>query len=437
MVKSKPVTDPRQLAIGVLQRVILHGESLSSLLPSSINHLSSTQDRAFCQMLIYGVLRQYWRLTAIVKQLLQKPLKDKDMDIQLAMLIALYQLLDTRVPDYAAVDAAVSMIRKSRKKWAAGMVNGVLRNFIRQQEALLTQLSSDPQAEFSHPQWMIDQLKNDWPEQWVAILQANNQQAPMVLRINQQQISIDDYLAALEVAAHRHDVAGSGIVLEQAQDVNLLPGYDAGWFSVQDAGAQQAAPLLDLHPGQRVLDCCAAPGGKTSHMLEIEPSLQVLAMDVSEQRLERVGDNLARLGFSVALAVGDAASPDDWWDGQPFDRILLDVPCSASGVIRRHPDIKMLRRETDLAELVEMQQAILQNIWPLLAVGGKMLYATCSVFKAENDVQVQAFINQQADAGVIDIDAGWGSRQACGRQILPGESAMDGFYYALLTKYPS
>jgi len=423
----------RQKALAVLQRVLSEGESLSTALPA-IQADTDPQERAFIQMLVYGVCRWYWRLEALLKPLLKKPLKAKDRDVQLLMLLGLYQLLDTRVPDYASVDAAVKLVPR-KKAWAAGLVNGVLRNFLRQREQLVQQLEHDPQGFYAHPRWIIERLQQDWPEHWQQVLQANNQQAPMVLRINRQKISRDDYLAQLSQPATPLAL-GQGLELQQACEVSQLPGYQQGWFSVQDGGAQQAATLLDLQPGQRVLDACAAPGGKTCHMLELQPELQLLALDVSAQRLQRVQENLDRLGLSAELRCADAASPDDWWDGRPFDRILLDVPCSATGVIRRHPDIKLLRRADDIPRLVATQQQMLRRAWTLLAPGGRLLYATCSVFKAENEQQLAEFLRDTPDAEEIAIQADWGEAREHGRQILPGQQGMDGFYYGLLQKKP-
>ena len=430
MINKQP-SDARQLALKILQSVIDKGESLSSALPFHLNSAVSAKDKAFAQMLVYGVLRRYWRLTAILQFLMKKKLKDKDSDLQIILIMALFQLMETRVPDYASVDASVNLCHKQKKKWAAGMVNAVLRNFIRQQQELTEKLESRPQAKYDHPQWMIDRLRKDWPDHWENILQQNNQQAPMSLRVNQQQLSVDDFIAKLNEQVAQHD---TGLVLNQARDVGELPGFDEGWFSVQDLGAQKAAGLLDLQAGQNVLDCCAAPGGKTCHMLETEPTINVLALDVSDQRLIRVQDNLERLQLSAELVAADASQPDTWWQGEQFDRILLDVPCSASGVIRRHPDIKLLRRKQDMMALIEIQQNILQKIWPLLAAGGKLLYATCSIFKDENENQVEAFLQQQNDAQEIKFSADWGHERTHGRQIFPGDDDMDGFYYALLQK---
>jgi 16S rRNA (cytosine967-C5)-methyltransferase len=424
--------NPRQQALAVLQKVVGKGESLSSALPAMDARLAA-QDRAFIQMLVYGVCRWYWRLDALLRPLMKKPLKAKDSDVQLLLMLALYQLLDTRVPDYASVDAAVKLVPR-KKAWAVGLVNGVLRNFLRQREQLEQQLADDPQGYYAHPRWLIEGLQQDWPEHWQPILEANNRQAPMVLRINRQKISVEHYQAQLVQAASI--LGDSGLVLEQACEVSQLPGYTEGWFSVQDAGAQQAAPLLDLQPGLRVLDACAAPGGKTCHMLELQPDLHMLALDVSEPRLQRVRENLDRLGLDAELRCADAAEPDAWWDGQPFDRVLLDVPCSATGVIRRHPDIKLLRRADDIPRLMTLQQQMLRQAWRLLAPGGLLLYATCSVFKGENEQQLAEFLCDTPDAKDIIIQAEWGSACSHGRQILPGQDGMDGFYYALLQKNP-
>ena len=436
MAKVKP--DARLLAVQLMQQV-LEGRSLSSALPIAAQQLSSVKDKAFMQMLVYGCCRWYPRLEFILSQLLQKKLKDKDQDIKQLLLLALFQLMDTRVPDYASVSASVELTRSLKKKWAAGLVNAVLRNFIRQKETLLEAAEKNEKAATAHPKWILRRLKKDWPEasekDWRAITEANNQQAPMTLRINQQKISTQEYVAQLADADAK--VVAQRIELSSPREVLELPGYEDGWFSVQDAAAQLAAPLLDVQQGQRVLDCCAAPGGKTAHILELQPSVNMLALDISEKRLMRVEENLQRLGLQAELMPTDAAMPEEWWDEHAFDRILLDAPCSASGVIRRHPDIKLLRREDDILALNELQQQMLSKIWPLLKTGGKLLYATCSVFKAENEQQIKSFLAQQSDAKEIVIDAEWGEARAHGRQIFPGENNMDGFYYALLQKIPA
>lgn len=421
--------DERQQAVQALLAVMEHGESLATALPNALSILSP-RDAAFVQMLVYGVLRWRWRLEAVLEQLLQKPLRAKDLDIQICLLIGIFQLTDTRVPEHAAVNASVELVRERGKTWAAGMVNAVLRNFIRRKDELLAEADKDWQAKYAHPIWLIKQLRSDWPDHWPSILDANNRQAPLTLRVNRQKITTADFLQHLNLPA---ETQGDAITLQQATDVTQLPGYDDGWFAVQDAGAQLAAPLLDLHAGQRVLDACAAPGGKTAHLLALQPDIHLLALDISASRLQRVSENLQRLGHHATVMCGDAAQRD-WWDGQLFDRILLDAPCSATGVIRRHPDIKSLRRADDMAELAATQQQLLQNLWPMLAPGGLLLYATCSTLKAENEQQIEKFLASRSDASEQVIQPDWGMARPRGRQILPGEQNMDGFYYALLRK---
>ncbi|MDQ1362587.1 MAG: rRNA (cytosine967-C5)-methyltransferase [Pseudomonadota bacterium] len=286
----------RQQAIHALRAVIEHGESLSTALPHALRDLNF-RDAAFAQMLVYGVMRWRWRLEAVLQQLLQKPLKAKDEDVRLCLLIGLFQLADTRVPDHAAVNASVELVKQLKREWAAGMVNAVLRNFIRRKDELLAEADKDWQAKYAHPIWLIKQLRTDWPEHWQAILDANNQQAPLTLRVNPQKISPAEFVTQLDRELTQD---GNAITLQQACDVKSLPGYDEGWFAVQDAGAQLAAPLLDVQPGQRVLDACAAPGGKTAHLLALQPDCDLLALDAAESRLARVADNLCRLGFLPA-----------------------------------------------------------------------------------------------------------------------------------------
>lgn len=438
----------RQHALQQLLSVLKDGQSLSGLQSSAD---IPSRDIAFARMLSFGVLRFYHQLQAQLKPLMKKSLKAKDLDVQLVMLMALYQLQHTRVPDYAVVDAAVKQIRKSKKQWAAKMVNAVLRNFIRQQadSTEAEQLFSSEEARYAHPQWIIDRLKADWPDHWQQILQANNQQAPMTLRVNLQKISRDDYRQALHdqgIEATALIDMPAALVLSEAQNVRQLPGYDDGWFSVQDAGAQLAAQLLDPAANSRILDACAAPGGKTAHCFELQPSIKLTALDIADSRLQRLVENCQRLGFSPTVLRGDASYPQSWWQGQLFDQILLDVPCSASGVIRRHPDIKHLRRAEDIELLQQTQRDILLKSWELLRPGGQLLYATCSVFKAENEQQIEWFLEQQVDASLCelavsadakDIQPGTAveGRAKLGLQLFPQEEQLhDGFYYALLQK---
>lgn len=384
------------------------------------------------------MLRYYPRLAYLAAQLLNKPLKRKDLDVQQLILIGLYQLIYLKVPAHAAVAETVAATRLLGKDWAAGLVNALLRSFQRSAEQLLAQADADPVARYAHPAWWLSQLQTDWPTHWQAILDANNQRPPMTLRVNAQRSSRDEYAARLRAAgvvAHPVPHAPQALTLEKPVDVAQLPGFNDGAVSVQDAAAQLAAPLLELAPGQRVLDACAAPGGKTAHLLESEPWLHVQALDSDAQRLARVRDTLTRLHLAADLRHGDAASPSDWWDGQAFDRILLDAPCSGSGVIRRHPDIKLLRTAQDIVTLAQQQRRLLDALWPLMARGGILLYATCSVLMAENQHNLARFLAAHSDARELPIGADWGHAQTPGRQRLPGENAMDGFYYARLMKH--
>ena len=451
---SKPIEasqQSRKVALSMLLAVLKDGQSLSTL--AHLGEHLLPRDAAFARMISFGVLRFYQQLEAQLKPLMKKSLKAKDLDVQLVMLMALYQIQYMRVPDYAVVDGAVKYIRKSKKQWAASMVNAVLRNFIRQQEAAAERESAnaEPQiiqqtdeAKYSHPQWIIDRLKNDWPDDWREILLANNQQAPMTLRINQQQKSASDYsdvLSGCDIGSEKLADMPAALILDEPRDVRQLPGFEEGWFSVQDAGAQLAAKILQPAAGDRILDACAAPGGKTAHMFELQPNIQVTALDISETRLERVQENCQRLGFEPELIVADAIATEEWWDGGLFDKILLDVPCSASGVIRRHPDIKHLRRDEDIDVLQQTQRDILLKNWGLLKPGGRLLYATCSLFKDENEKQIEWFIDEFEDACLVEISLASevasqvkSPHPSLGVQLFPTKQTNDGFYYALLQK---
>ncbi len=432
----------RQVALRILLAVLRDGSSLSSL--DAISASLEPRDAAFARMLSYGVLRYLVRLQAQLGLLMQKKLKSKDQDIELILLLALFQLQYTRVPDYAAVDVAVKQTRKCKKNWAGKLVNGVLRNFLRQHKTLDEKLTGTD-ADFAHPQWMLDRIREDWPQHWRQVVSGNNTQPPMSLRVNLSKISLDDYVLELQKAGFAFtSLKGMDacLILEAAVDVCQLPGFEMGYVSVQDAGAQLAAMLLDPQAGDAVLDACAAPGGKTAHLYERQPDITLTAVDIDEQRLQRVQENAERLGFKAALSVADATQLSECWSEPVFDCILLDVPCSASGVIRRHPDIKHLRREEDLQVLVELQQRILQSGWKLLKPGGRLLYATCSLFSCENELQVAAFLQQQPDATLLEMPVTFDDcglleniqRREAGIQLLPLTPVSDGFYYALLGK---
>jgi len=423
----------RLIAARALSRVLQDGQSLTAVLESALKAVESGKDRAFIQALCYGVCRTYHRLDFILSELLDKPLKDQD--VKALALVGLYQLKYMRVKPHAAVSETVAA---RKKPWAKALINALLRSYLREQDDLEQKADNVQSAAFSHPDWLIKQIEQDWPQQAQQILMENNQQPPMALRVNLARISRDQYLQLLSeqgIEAVSVDFCPSAIILDKPVAVDLLPGFAEGLVSVQDTAAQLAAGLLDVQPGHRVLDVCAAPGGKTAHILEHQPQLkELVAVDVDESRLQRVSETLQRLKLPATLVVGDAANPQGWWDGRLFDRILLDAPCSALGVIRRHPDIKLLRRAEDIEPLQALQKNILNAVWPLLAPGGIMLYATCSILKQENEQQIDVFLAEHPDAVELPIDAAWGFSGSHGRQIMTGESAMDGFYYARISK---
>jgi 16S rRNA (cytosine967-C5)-methyltransferase len=426
----------RAAAAEVIGQILRQKGSLSSLLPAAQSRVMDN-DRALLQELCFGTLRWQPQLDSYLQQLLDKPLRAKDSDIQALLLLGLYQLLYTRIPDHAAIGETVEVTRTLKKPWASKLINGVLRRFQREKTLLDEQLQGNPVFFSAHPQWLLDELGLAWPEQLNTIIRANNTHPPFTLRLNTRVRPRAAYLAELEtngIQARATPFSADGITLQQACDPRQLPGFDDGLISVQDEAAQLAAGLLELAPGQRVLDACCAPGGKTGHMLEFEPELAVLALDSDARRLTRVEENLARLKVSAHIQCGDGTAPDDWWDGQQFDRILLDAPCSASGIIRRHPDIKVLRSPAEITRLAKLQGQLLDSLWPLLKPGGILLYATCSVLPAENTRVVEAFTGRQADSRCDALDTDWGLVQPCGRQLLPDPGGCDGFYYARLRK---
>jgi 16S rRNA (cytosine967-C5)-methyltransferase len=377
-------------------------------------------------------LRWHHRFEWQLSQLLDRPLKPRDAELAALLRIGLTQLQILRIPDHAAVAATVAASATLGLTHARGLVNAVLRRYLREQDRLAELAADVPVARFSHPEWLIARLRHDWPEDCETILEANNAPPPLWLRVNRGRLDRAAYLDRLEAAgipAAVHAECPDAVRILEPRPVHELPGFDAGIVSVQDASAQQAADLLDLSPGQRVLDACAAPGGKTAHMLERVPDLaEVVALDRDSARLAQLRDNLDRLGLNATLVAGSAETPDAWFDGRPFDRVLIDAPCSATGVIRRHPDIKLLRREQDLGELTRVQAQMLMAIWPLLKPGGRLVYATCSVLAAENRAVVDAFARRTGDAQL----APFGSDRHY--QLRPGEADSDGFYYACLGK---
>jgi 16S rRNA (cytosine967-C5)-methyltransferase len=420
----------RAQAAQVIQRVREEGASLADALPEA-RAVLDPRDGALLQELVYGVLREAYALHGLSKQLLNKPLKERDTDLEALLWVGLYQLRSTRIPAHAALHATVDATALLDKDWARGMLNATLRRYQREHEALEHGLSDEGCRNL--PTWLCQQIHSAWPDHWQAIAEASSQQAPMTLRVIGDRAVYLDELAALGIRGHAHAISPQAIVLEQAQAVDALPGFTQGRVSVQDAAPQLAAELLDLTNQQRVLDACAAPGGKTAHILQSNLMLDVVALESDATRLPRLEQTLQRIDAAATILHGDAAQ-QDWWDGQAFDRILLDAPCSATGVIRRNPDIAWLRRPSDIPTLAKTQRAILENLWSMLKPNGILLYATCSILPAENTDLVDAFLMQHADAEEIPIEANWGIAQAHGRQLFPGEQEMDGFYYARLRK---
>ena len=429
--------NPRLAAAKALAAVLNGKASLNSSLPTQLDKVED-RDRGFTQDLAFGTARWQPRLSALAAKLLQKPFKAADADVEALLLVGLYQLLYTRVPAHAAIGETVGCAEKLKKPWAKALLNAVLRRAQRESEALLAELEHDPVVRTAHPRWLQKSLKAFWPEQWEAICAANNAHPPMILRVNRRHHSRDAYLQLLTdagIAAKPCVYSTDGIVLEAAADVRSLPGFAEGWISVQDEAAQLAADLLDLAPGQRVLDACCAPGGKTCHILEVQKDLAgVVAVDLEAKRLVRVRENLARLGLSAELIAADGRDTATWWDGKPFQRILLDAPCSATGVIRRHPDIKLTRQPDDIAALAVLQGELLDALWPTLEVGGILLYATCSTLPTENTEVIQAFLARTSGARELDLATTAGIKQPHGRQLLAQEGGHDGFYYAKLIK---
>lgn len=420
-----------QLAAASVVGRVLAGASLAEVLQDVWRAESSLskQQRGAVQDLSYGVLRFYGQLGAVLDLLLKKPLRDKSLCHLL--LVSLYQLQYSRVLPHTVVDQAVSASRCLVKgSGMQGVVNAVLRNFIRQQEKLLKQAAEKEIGRYSHPQWWVDKLRRQYPENFAAILSANNKRPPMTLRVNLRKISVEAYCDLLAENGMQAELLWPGALrLSQPVSVESLPGFAMGLVTVQDAGAQLAAPLLDVHDGMRVLDACAAPGGKSTHLLELA-NISLSVLDNDPQRLIQVQQNLERLRMaSERLICGDAANPDAWWDKQPYDRILADVPCSASGVVCRHPDIKWLRRESDLTKFAITQQAILDALWKILRKNGKLLYVTCSVFAEENTMQIEKFLKHHSDACQLPLSVA----AMIDGQLLP-DTQHDGFFYTLLQK---
>jgi 16S rRNA (cytosine967-C5)-methyltransferase len=427
----------RAAAARAVSAVLDGGQSLAASLPRCLRPLGDPGTRALAQELTYGCLRHEPRLRWFAGRLLTTPPAAVDSEVLALILVGLYQIDQIGTPAHVAVSVTVEACRTLGRARARGLVNAVLRNFLRRRPELTRAADADPPARHRHPRWLIDTVARAWPAAWPDILAANNARPPMTLRVNARNPGRDAYLrelasAGIQAAPTRW--SPDGVVLRDPVRVDDLPGFRAGQVSVQDEAAQLAAPLLDALPAQRVLDACAAPGGKSAHLLERVAGIELVAVEAEAERLITLRDTLQRLGLTATVIGGDAADPGAWWDGRAFDRILLDAPCTATGVIRRHPDIKALRRPTDVAATAALQARLLDALWSLLQGNGKLLYATCSLLPAENQDQIRSFLGRRPDAVVLPIETEWGIPTDPGRQILPGQGDMDGFFYALLQK---
>ncbi len=419
----------------LLFAILEQGQSSRHVLSDLQSQYADARDKAWLQEMAFGCLRQLPTLQFWLRQLLQKPLKGNKKVIEHLLMVGLYQLAYSRVSEHAAISETVNACKSLQADKLRGLVNAILREF--QRSDLREQKPDNPAAQAGMANWIYKSLAQAYPEQLDTIIEATNAKAPLWLRVNSQQTQLATFCLALEekgIGFQTTQEQPDAVILDQYADVTALPGYDAGWFAVQDGAAQLAVDYLQPQAGDRILDCCAAPGGKTCHILERQPNIDCTALDNDEYRLERVSANLKRLKHSASIVCGDASKPEDWWNGQKFDRILLDAPCSATGVIRRHPDIRWLRKQSDIDVLVGLQAQILENLWPLLKAGGTLLYATCSILPRENHQQIERFLSEHADATLDNTMLQGSSPHSIGRQILPGEQQMDGFYYARLLK---
>jgi 16S rRNA (cytosine967-C5)-methyltransferase len=432
----------RSLAAHALARILREGVTLDAALRDALA-AADPKLAPSVRSLSYGAVRGYYRHEAILQSLLSQPVRSLDPLVRALLSVALYELEDAQTPQYAVVDAAVETAKATDAVRAAGLINAVLRRYLRERTSIDAAIASNPATRHAAPVWLADRLRADWPVRWTQLLAAGDTQAPMWLRVNVQQSTTEAYLDTLRqagIGARAEPRVPQALVLDAPCDVHELPGFDTGVVSVQDLGAQCVAFPLALAPGQRVLDACAAPGGKTALIAEREPELQTLvAVDIDPERLRLVKGNLARANLRADLVCADAGVPAAWWDGAPFDRILLDAPCSALGVIRRHPDIRLRKSPSDIDKLPHVQLRLLRSAWGMLARGGRLVYATCTVTRSENREVIAAFLGSSADAEIVPPSAwdGWpnfGDADEYGRQILPGEAGADGFYYAALTK---
>ncbi|TCV96311.1 16S rRNA m(5)C-967 methyltransferase [Luteibacter rhizovicinus] len=426
----------RALAAEALADIALAGHSLREVADRATRKLSDSRDRALLTALLNEGARWWPRYDAAIDRLLDKSLRRNEPAIHALLVLGLIQIEVLEMPGYAAVAATVEAARELRRPRFAGLVNAVLRRWQRERVSLIEALDATPATRHAHPAWLAKTIAADWPGRADSVFAANNQEPPLMLRVNRRRATRETVAEALRAAGQNatlHPWLVDGLVLPHSTDITRLPGFPEGHFAVQDGAAQIPADLLDVADGQRVLDACAAPGGKACHVLE-RADVALVAVESEAGRAPRIQQNLDRLGLAATIVVGDAGNPDSWWDGRPFDRIMIDAPCSATGVIRRRPDVRLHRRATDIDNLVTQQKRILEALWPLLAPGGKLLYVTCSLLRRENEGVVSAFIDSHTDAVAAPFSLPVGQAAGIGWQILPGDGDLDGMYYALVEK---
>ncbi len=426
------LSNPRICAASILTEVVADKKSLNAVIDTA----RKSSEMALTKQLCFGTCRYYFQLKHIQKNFLKKSIKAKEMQVEMLLLCALYELIYLNTQPHAVVNETVEALKIIKKHWAVKLINGILRNFLRQKSQQLENLTKNPVAFYAHPLWLIEKIKKAYPTDFQKILAENNKKAPMILRVNQQKITTQNYLEKLkahDIEASTSPICDSAIVLKSACQVQALPGFFEGECSIQDVHAQLAVNLLPVDATHRVLDACAAPGGKSAHLLEkFSNDLDLTVLDVDAHRIPLVLENFERLHLSAKILTADATALNDWWDKNAFDRILLDAPCSATGVIRRHPDIKLLRQESDIAQLQKTQRALLKTLWQTLKSGGKLLYCTCSVLPEENMENIQWFLQTTQNATIQRLSLA--SSTTTGLQKLPGDACGDGFYYCLLNK---
>ena len=426
----------RAIAAQVITNLTRQRGSLSTQLTDFSNH----PEISLLQEICFGTCRWYLSLEFLLHKLVTKPIKEKDQDVKSLILIGLYQLKELSIADHAAVNETVAASTTLNKSWAKPLINAVLRNYQRNSQKLTEELErSSPDIKYSCPTWLLSEINVAWKSKSQSILKGNNQRPPLTLRVNISKKSPEQIISLFaenRIEVSRGNLAKTAIYLDKPLPVEKIPGFTDGWLSIQDESSQLVPKLLKLKPKLRVLDACSAPGGKTCAIIESERSLtEVVALDESMSRIQKTRDNLLRMGLKASLIRGDVINPSKWWDGRLFDRILLDAPCSGSGVIRRHPDIKILRREEDIQALTKVQAIMLDSLWQCLRPDGLLLYTTCSILPRENDFQIKDFLKRTDNAKYERITADWGVECSYGRQLLSGDKGnYDGFFYSLLSK---